>query len=388
MAPREAALKGAREIGFTVISHQSQPGGGVHPILLMGGVVGRLFREFAVVLSAAIVVSMVVSLTTTPMMAPTLLASAGLPVCHTATLPAAGRLDRPHRQASGAAWLPPLADLDAAPPACGHCWRWWQWWRSTCRSTTPSPRPSSRSRTPASCSGGQCAGRPGQLVPDDAGAAGQVHGHRDGRPGGGACERLHRRRWPAQLGANFFITLKPLAERQISADAVVARLREKLAHEPGANLFFVPVQDVRIGGRQSNAQYQYTLQADDLADLRTWEPRVRNALSQLPELTDVNTDQQDKGMQTSLVIDRDAARPPGRDMSATWTPRLNNAFGQRQVGVIYNALNQYRVVMEAGARIPARPGDAEAACTSPAGPASRCRCRPLRAWRPPTRRCR
>ena len=92
--------------------------------------------------------------------------------------------------------------------------------------------------------------------------------------------------------ANFFLTLKPLAERGVSADQVVARLRDKLAHEPGANLFLVPVQDIRIGGRQSNAQYQFTLQADDLEDLRTWEPRVRNALSQLPELADVNTDQQ------------------------------------------------------------------------------------------------
>ena len=125
----------------------------------------------------------------------------------------------------------------------------------------------------------------------------------------------------------------------------MARLRGKLAHEPGANMFLVPVQDIRIGGRQANAQYQYTLQADELDDLRTWEPRVRNALSQLPELTDVNTDQQDKGLQTSLVIDRDAASRLGVTMSTIDTT-LNNAFGQRQVGVIYNPLNQYRVVME------------------------------------------
>ena len=87
----------------------------------------------------------------------------------------------------------------------------------------------------------------------------------------------------------------------------MARLRGKLAQEPGANLFLQPVQDIRIGGRQSNAQYQYTLQADDLSELRTWEPRIRRALSELPELVDVNTDQQDKGLQTSLVIDRDTA---------------------------------------------------------------------------------
>jgi len=126
---------------------------------------------------------------------------------------------------------------------------------------------------------------------------------------------------------------------------VIARLREKLAHEPGANLYMVPVQDIRIGGRQANAQYLYTLQADDLEALRTWEPRVRNALSQLPELTDVNTDQQDKGLQTSLTIDRGAAARLGVTVSSFDTT-LNDAFGQRQVGVIYNPLNQYRVVME------------------------------------------
>ena len=104
-----------------------------------------------------------------------------------------------------------------------------------------------------------------------------------------------------------FISLKPLNERKLSLDQVIARLRGKLAQEPGANLFLQPVQDIRIGGRQSNAQYQYTLQADDLSELRTWEPRIRRALSELPELADVNTDQQDKGLQTSLIIDRDTA---------------------------------------------------------------------------------
>jgi multidrug efflux pump len=105
------------------------------------------------------------------------------------------------------------------------------------------------------------------------------------------------------------------------------------------------VQDIRMGGRQSNSQYQFTLQADEVDALRTWEPRVRNALSQLPELTDIDTDQQDKGMQTSLVIDRDAAARLGVTVSNLDTT-LNDAFGQRQVGVIYNPLNQYRVVME------------------------------------------
>ena len=123
-------------------------------------------------------------------------------------------------------------------------------------------------------------------------------------------------------------------------------LRAALSKEPGANLFLVPVQDIRIGGRQSNAQYQYTLQGDDLAELRTWEPKIRAALSNLPELADVNTDTQDKGLQTSLVIDRDTASKLGvttRMIDAT----LNDVFGQRIVSTIYNPLNQYRVVMEA-----------------------------------------
>jgi multidrug efflux pump len=131
-----------------------------------------------------------------------------------------------------------------------------------------------------------------------------------------------------------FVALKPIGERRETVDQVIARLRGKLAKEPGANLFLQPVQDIRIGGRQANAQWQYTLQADDLNELRSWEQKIRQALSQLDELADVNTDQEDKGLQTSLVIDRDAA------MRLGVTPRmidttLNDLFGQRQVSTIY-----------------------------------------------------
>jgi len=146
-------------------------------------------------------------------------------------------------------------------------------------------------------------------------------------------------------GGFMFISLKPLKERDVSADQVVARLRGKLAKVPGANLFLVPVQDIRVGGRQSNAAYQFTLQADDLNDLRTWTPRLQRALQDVPQLADVNTDQQVKGLQTTLTIDRETAARMGI------TPRmidttLNLAFGQAQVSVIYSTLNQYRVVME------------------------------------------
>ncbi|MBV8782595.1 MAG: efflux RND transporter permease subunit, partial [Gammaproteobacteria bacterium] len=145
---------------------------------------------------------------------------------------------------------------------------------------------------------------------------------------------------------NMFISLKPLAERRLGADGVMARLRGKLSHEPGANLFLQPVQDIRMGGRSGGAQYQYTLQADDINSLRAWEPRVRRMMYGLPEIADVNTDAQDKGLQTSLVIDRDAAARLGVN-PAMIDATLNDLFGQRQVSTIYHPLNQYHVVMEA-----------------------------------------
>jgi len=126
---------------------------------------------------------------------------------------------------------------------------------------------------------------------------------------------------------------------------VIARLRGKLGNEPGASLFLQAAQDIRVGGRQSNAAYQYTLQSDSLADLRAWEPKITEALKQVPELADVNSDQQDKGLETALHFDRDAAARLGlttQQIDST----LNDAFGQRQVSTIYNALNQYHVVME------------------------------------------
>jgi multidrug efflux pump len=345
LSPREAALKGAREIGFTVISISISLIAVFIPLLLMGGVVGRLFREFSVVLSASIVVSMVVSLTTTPMMAAALLK-------HQPTAVAPGRwarwtgrakrsLARGYRRSL--AWTlrhQPVAVLALLGVVALNVWLY-----------TAIPKTFFPQQDTGVLIGGVQADQGssfqmmqarvdkfmGILMADPAVAnvTGSTGGN--GGPGGGA-----------RNNATFYITLKPLAERRISADGVVARLRGKLAHEPGANLFFVPVQDIRIGGRQSNSQYQYTLQADDVDTLREWEPRVRNAFSRLPELTDVSTDQQDKGLQTSLVIDRDAAARLGVSV-ANLDSTLNDAFGQRQVGVIYNALNQYRVVMELAA---------------------------------------
>jgi len=144
---------------------------------------------------------------------------------------------------------------------------------------------------------------------------------------------------------NVFVALKPLTERKLSSDQVIARLRGRLAKVPGARLFLQASQDVRVGGRQSNAQYQYTLQADHLDDLRAWAPKLTAALMRSPALADVNSDQQDKGLETDLEIDRDTAYRLHLT-TAEIDNTLYDAFGQRQVSTIYNALNQYHVVME------------------------------------------
>ena len=351
LRPREAALKGAREIGFTVVSISISLIAVFIPILMMGGVVGRLFREFAVVLSSAILVSMLVSLTTTPMMASVLLRSKGVE-----RLPPRPRARWRQGFAGGIAiagqWI------EAAGSQVARGYRRSLVWTLRHQPVamlsllgvvalnvylyTAIPKTFFPQQDTGVIVGGVQADQGSSfammqarvdtfvaIVMSDPAVA-----NVSGSTGGGQ-----------RNSANFYVTLKPLAERKVSVDGVIARLRGRLAHEPGANLFLVPVQDIRIGGRQSNAQYQYTLQADSVDDLRTWEPRLRAALSKLPELTDVNTDQQDKGMQTSITIDRDAAARLGITVGNLDTT-LNDAFGQRQVGVIYNPLNQYRVVME------------------------------------------
>ena len=141
------------------------------------------------------------------------------------------------------------------------------------------------------------------------------------------------------------ISLKPRGEREASADQVVARLRTQLAREPGARLFMVPGQDLRFGARTSSSQFEYTVKADDLEDLKIWGPRIRSALMRLKEIEDISTEFEDRGLQTALVIDREAVARLGLSMRDISTA-LQNAYGQRQIGVIYNPLNQYHVVME------------------------------------------
>ncbi|HUN46502.1 MAG TPA: efflux RND transporter permease subunit, partial [Stellaceae bacterium] len=146
-------------------------------------------------------------------------------------------------------------------------------------------------------------------------------------------------------GGFVFASLKPLSERKLSADQVIARLRRELSQVPGAALFLQAAQDVRAGGRAANAQYQYTLQADNTADLYNWVPNITQALQSIPQLTDVNSDQQQNGLETDLVIDRATAARLGITASQI-DNTLYDAFGQRQVSTIYNPINQYHVIME------------------------------------------
>jgi len=339
MPPFEAALKGAREVGFTVLSMSLSLIAVFIPILLMGGIVGRLFREFAVTLSVAILVSLAVSLTTTPMMCARLLR----PVHERKP----GRLFLASERAF--AWL-----LLHYETSLG-----WALRHSRLMILILVATVGLNIFLYAKVQKGffpqQDTGRVIGSIQADQGISFQAMRQKladfiEIVRADPAVESVVGFTGGGQRNSGFmFVSLKPLKERKISADQVIARLRPRLAQEPGANLYLVPVQDIRVGGRQANAQYQFTLQADELAELRTWEPRVRSALSQLPELADVNTDQQDKGLQTTLVIDRPTAARMGITPKMIDTT-LYNAFGQAQVSTIYSVLNQYHVVMEVAPR--------------------------------------
>ena len=343
-----ASLDGAREIGFTVVSMSISLIAVFVPILFMGGIVGRFFREFAIVMSSAILVSMVVSLTTTPMMCAALL--------------------KPH--------IPAPARRRGWAAAFSHRIGRWvdriqvRGMRLYRRSLAWCLRHQPVALLALACVVGlnvylytaidkgfmpeQDTGRISGFIRADQATSYQAMEQRLQRflsivQADPAVEHVtgFTGGWQRNA-AQMFMTLKR-GPGQESSETVITRLREQLKNEPGARLFMVPQRDIRIGGRQSGASFDYTLQADDIGDLRTWEPRIRQVLSQLPELEDVNSDVQDFGLQTSLVIDRDAVTRLGLTM-AQIDATLNNAFGQRQVGVIYNPLNQYRVVMEAAPR--------------------------------------
>ena len=335
LTPFQAALLGAKEVSFTVLSMSFSLIAVFIPILLMGGIVGRLFREFAVTLSVAILVSLAVSLTMTPMMCARLLKPTGerRPGRLFAASERAFKWMLAEYEASlGWALRNPLVMmlLLVATIGLNVCLYYF---------------------IPKGFFPQQDTGRMVGTIQADQGISFQAMRQKladfiEIVRSDPAVENVVGFTGGGRRNSGFiFLSLKPLKERRVSADQVVARLRPRLAQEAGASLFLAPVQDIRQGSRQAAALYQFTLQADELADLRTWEPRVRQALSQLPELADVNTDQQEKGLQTMVVIDRPTAARMGLT-SKTIDATLYNAFGQAQVSTIYQALNQYHVVME------------------------------------------
>jgi multidrug efflux pump len=333
--PLEAALLGAKEIGFTVMSISVSLIAVFIPILLMGGIVGRLFREFAVTLSVAIVVSLVVSLTTTPMMCARLLRPP--------------REDEPHGRVFRASERMFAAILAWYERSLG--------WVLRHQPVTLAVTIGTMIATvylytlvPKGFFPQQDTGRLNGNIQADQDTSFQAMQKKLALFVNTVIEDPAVESATGFLGGSansgrMFVALKPVGERDVNADQVIARLRGKLSHVPGAALFLSPVQDVRVGGRMGGAQYQYTLQADDSRELFTWAPKILAAFRQVKELADVNSDQHDRGLQSSLVIDRPTASRLGitpQLIDAT----LYDAFGQRPVSTMYTSLNQYHVVLE------------------------------------------
>jgi multidrug efflux pump len=335
MKPFAAAMKGASEIGFTVLSMSTSLVAVFIPILMMGGIVGRLFREFAVVLSVAIGVSLFVSLTATPMM------------CARFLRHETGKHNRIYRFSENAfngllrtydfslRWVLRhqfLILLVTIGTVCLNGYLFYQ----TPKGFFPQQ---DTGRINGSIQGDQDLSFAAMsqkmrtftdIVSQDP-AVDTVISFTGGGSGGST--------------ARLFSQLKPLNERKLSADQVIARIRSKTSGIPGAALYLQAVQDLSVGGRGSAAQYQYTLQADNLDDLTHWAPILQKRLATIPELRDVNSDQQMHGLESAIVIDRDTAGRLGVDVLDI-DNTLSDAFGQRQVSNIYKGLNQYHVVLE------------------------------------------
>ncbi len=340
MRPFQAALKGAKEIGFTVLSMSLSLIAVFIPLLLMGGIVGRLFREFAITLSIAISVSLVVSLTTTPMMCAHML--------------------REHQEHG---WLYRTSE------------RFFTWIINTYGRTLTvaldhAPVTLAILLATIALNGYLFVRVPKGFFPqqDNGRMVGQITGDQDtsfqamdrillqmvdivdkdpgvdtangftgggGGPSGGTANQ-----------ARMFVSLRPLQERKVPVDQIIGRLRPKLARIPGATLYMQASQDLRIGGRSSAALYQYTMLCDNLQDLTTYAPRMLAELKTIPIIADVNSDQQNRGLQSMVVYDRETAARFGIS-SQLLDNVLYDAFGQRQVSTMYTSLNQYHVVMEA-----------------------------------------
>jgi multidrug efflux pump len=348
MAAMAAAFRGAREISFTVISMSVSLVAVFLPILLMGGIVGRLFREFAVTLAIAVTISMVVSLTATPMMCSRFLRAehgrkhnlayrmsesvfTGLLKAYEVTLAWVLR----HPQSTLAVlfltigfnvYLYVIVPKGFFPQQdTGRL-------MGSVQASQDISFPAMREKVLKFLT----------IVKQDP-AVQSVAGFIGGGPGGGSVN-----------SAFSFIMLKPLDERKLSADEVIERLRPKLADVPGATQFMQVAQEIRVGGRMSNTQYQYTLSADSLPELNEWAPKMLEALRELPQLHDVNSDQQTNGKESTLVIDRDTAARFGISPQMI-DDALYDAFGQRQVSTMYTSLNQYHVVLESALQFQQNP---------------------------------
>jgi multidrug efflux pump len=335
-----AAIEGAREVGFTVVSMSLSLVAVFIPILLMGGIVGRLFREFSVTLSVAVLISLVVSLTTTPMMCSRL-------------------IRRRDPQQDGRFFRASERAFEAVLAAYGRSLHWALANRGLVMLMLAAtvvfnvwlyiviPKGFFPQQDTGRIVGGiqadqaisfqSMSGKLKQfvnIVKADPAIQSVVGFTGGGSQGGG------------QTNSGFvFAALKPRAERNVSADQVIARLRPKLSQVAGARLFLQAAQDIFSGGRQSLAQFQYTLQADSVAELYRWAPTLTAALQREPALADVNSDQQQNGQEIELVIDRDTAARLKLN-PAQIDNTLYDAFGQRSVSTIYKALNQYHVIME------------------------------------------
>ncbi len=340
----QAAILGAREVGLTVLSMSLSLVAVFIPILMMGGIVGRLFREFSITLSVAVLVSLVVSLTATPMMCSRLI-----------------RHDEPAGQWRPFRWLFGWSEriFEGMRAFYARSLRWALANRGVIMVLLAAtvvfniylyiviPKGFFPQQDTGRLIGGIQADQAisfqsmeGKLrqfisiVQADR-AVDTVVGFTGGGSQGGG-----------QVNSGFiFVSLKAKAGRKLSADQVIGRLRPKLSQVAGARLFLQAAQDIRVGGRQSNAQYQYTLQGDSVADIYKWAPKLADALQHEPALTDVNSDQQQNGQEIDLTIDRDTASRLQLN-PATIDNNLYDAFGQRDVSTIYSALNQYHVVME------------------------------------------
>jgi multidrug efflux pump len=338
MSPMEAALKGAAEIGFTVVSMSLSLIAVFIPILLMGGIVGRLFREFAMVLSFAIMVSMVISLTTTPMMCAHLLKSHE-GVKH-------GRFYR---------WTEAAFDwiLESYASALRGVLRHPALTMIVLAATISVtvylyviiPKGFFPEQDTGRMSGSIMAAQTisyQAMLPKTVFLANAVISDPDvestswsvGSSYGGGTNSAH-----------MFVVLKPIGVRKSTAEEVIARIRRKTAGLPGAQLYLTPTQDIRIGGRMSSAAYQFTLQSQDLEALKYWAPIVYDHLKKINLLVDVNSDQQTAGLQSSVIVDRDTASRLGLTASQI-DAVLYDSFGQAPVSTMYTPLNQYHVVME------------------------------------------